>query len=136
MQDASKASHQAKMQNQKLPIKRRCKAKRLEIKRAKPKGSKLSVQGKVRKQKRKQDKDLRLGVGLGAAGLASGFAACHFESDGFGFLGGRGGAVKMGWVRVVGVECRDDGLLAAGGGRRRLIRTARACCGARDQLAG
>ena len=34
----------------------------------------------------------------------------------------------MGWVRVVGVECRDDGLLAAVGGGGRLIRTSAPCC--------
>jgi hypothetical protein len=44
--------------------------------------------------------------------------------------------LEMGVGRAVGGECRDDGLLAGGGGRRQLIRTARACCGARDQLAG
>jgi len=56
---------------------------------------------------------------------------------------------KVGWVRVfvelsvlglvmryAGVECRDDGLLAAVGGRGGLIRTGWARCGARDQPAG
>ena len=38
-------------------------------------------------------------------------------------------------MRYVGVECRDDGLLAAVGGRGGLIRTGWACCGARDQPA-
>jgi hypothetical protein len=33
----------------------------------------------VRKGKGKKTRNLRLGVGLGAAGLASGFAASHFE---------------------------------------------------------
>jgi histone H3/H4 len=70
--------------------------------------------------------NLRLGVGLGAAGLASGLAASHFERVGG---GGGGNGVKRRWSwnggreLIAGVECRDDGLLAAVGGRGELIRT-------------
>jgi hypothetical protein len=75
----------------------------------------------------------RLGAGLGAAGLASGLASSHFESLWFWV----GSGVEVGWVvslegrvdeLVVGVECRDNGLLAAVGGRGGLIRTGLACC--------
>jgi hypothetical protein len=77
----------------------------------------------------------RLGAGLGAAGLASGLASSHFES--LWFWGVKSGGVGVGWVvslesrvdeLIVGVECRDNGLLAAVGGRGGLIRTGLACC--------
>jgi hypothetical protein len=69
----------------------------------------------------------RLGAGLGAAGLASGFAASHFGR--VGWVGELEvvervrGLEALVVVRYVGVECRDDGLLAAVGGRGGLIRT-------------
>lgn len=53
----------------------------------------------------KKGANLRLGVGLGAAGLASGFAASHFE-------GGFELVWKSGWIRVLGAE---DGRRACGG---------------------
>jgi hypothetical protein len=43
-------------------------------------------------------------------------------------VGECGEVVELVVERVVGVECRDDGLLAAVGGRGGLIRTALACC--------
>lgn len=62
--------------------------------------------------------NLRLGAGLGAAGLASGFAASHCEEL---CWGGKTGEVcksgGVGWAKwkSVGLWCRDDGWRAVVG---------------------
>lgn len=63
---------------------------------------------------------LRLGAGLGAAGLASGFAASHCEGVCVG--GGKTGEFRKvvlvgmcGWSGSARVMCRDDGWRAVVG---------------------
>jgi hypothetical protein len=59
-----------------------------------------------------------LGAGLGAAGLASGFAASHFDGlDEVVSLGEMKVLVEMGWwcAWAWSVETMDEGLLSGGG---------------------
>ena len=70
---SSKCKTRQKLQNKKLEMQKR-KAKTAEMMRLK---SKNTRRGRSRKRR-----NLRLGVGLGAAGLASGLAASHFERFG------------------------------------------------------
>jgi hypothetical protein len=65
--------------------------------------------------------DSRLGAGLGAAGLASGFAASHFDGVAL-VVWVVVRVLELRWVELVAsVECRDDGLHAAVGGHGDLM---------------
>jgi hypothetical protein len=68
------------------------------------------VQGKSCDAADGNGQNSRLGAGLGAAGLASGFASSHFDGvDGIGFLGWVSVVVEMSWWCCMWAWSRDDG---------------------------